>query len=310
MPRRADLVGQIFGKLKVIEKLNEKQDHYCVWLCQCECGNTTKVNTKQLNRGTITNCGCVPKIHAKQGSVAEDLTGRRFGKLRVLYRTENRDGRTCWMCQCDCGNRKPVKARDLKAGKVKSCGCGHHEKGTGIRDLRGRHFGSLTALYPTDRRDEKGSVYWHCRCACGRETEVTADGLAWGNYRSCGCRKEEAQEKISQQLTRIDGTCVEFLEHRKYRSDNKSGFRGVFRLKDGKFRVSIGFKGERYNLGTFDTFEKAVSARLEAEHLIHDGFLKAYYEWKKNAEGDPGWEEKNHLLFDVEKINGNLVIRK
>ena len=97
---------------------------------------------------------------------------------------------------------------------------------------------------------------------------------------------------------------------RKYRSDNKSGFHGVFRKKDGKFRVSIGFKGERYNLGTYDTFEKAVSARLEAEHLIYGGFLKTYYEWKKMAEKNPGWEKDNPLLFEVEKIDGDIVIRQ
>lgn len=29
-----------------------------------------------------------------------------------------------------------------------------------IRDLSGQKFGRLTALYPTEKRDKRGSVYW------------------------------------------------------------------------------------------------------------------------------------------------------
>lgn len=54
---------------------------------------------------------------------AENLTGCRFGRLTVLQRAENRHGRTCWLCRCDCGNTHVAAARDLKAGKVTSCGC-------------------------------------------------------------------------------------------------------------------------------------------------------------------------------------------
>ncbi len=31
-------------------------------------------------RGTVKDCGCIPENSAKRGPVAEDLTGRRFGK--------------------------------------------------------------------------------------------------------------------------------------------------------------------------------------------------------------------------------------
>ena len=29
------------------------------------------------------------------------------------------------------------------------------------QDLTGRQFGLLTAMYPTEQRDKRGSVYWH-----------------------------------------------------------------------------------------------------------------------------------------------------
>lgn len=146
---------------------------------------------------------------------AEDLTGRRFGRLTVIRQLENRNNRTRWLCRCDCGNEKDVAARDLKAGKVKSCGCLRREGNRKKMDISGQHFGRLTALYPTDRRDSHGVVYWVCRCDCGNQTEVPASNLVNGTCKSCGCLKKENQDKIQDRLHHIDGTCVEFLEKRK-----------------------------------------------------------------------------------------------
>lgn len=161
----------------------------------------------------------------------KDLTGERFGKLTVLGKTGGRKNnyvvwRTCWLCRCVCGREKSATAHDLKAGKVKSCGCLTYEYGHNRLDIAGERFGRLTALYPTKKRDARGSVFWHCRCDCGNETDVSAAGLTGGNYLSCGCLKKENQKNISQQLHHVDGTCVEILEKRKHRRDNTSGFRG------------------------------------------------------------------------------------
>ena len=305
-----DLTGKRFGKLTVIKKLSEKEDRYWLWLCQCDCGRFVTVNTKRLTRGTVRDCGCSSQKTARNGPKAEDLTGQRFGNLVVTRRAKNRNGRTCWYCICDCGNEKVVTAHDLKSGSVKSCGCRKYARGKGIRDIAGEKFGRLTALYPTEKRNEKGSVYWHCRCDCGNEVDVTSDGLLWGSYRSCGCWKEEIKEMIPQRLHHVDGTCVEILANRKSRCDNTSGFRGVYMLKNGKYKACIGFKQKRYWLGTYRTFEEAVQVRLEAEDLIHNGFLEAYYEWKDHADLDPQWGREHPLSFQVEKINGDLVIRK
>lgn len=60
---------------------------------------------------------------------AEDLTGREFGFLKVLYRTDDHISRSGqkkvrWMCECMlCGKQKPVNAQDLKRGSAVSCGC-------------------------------------------------------------------------------------------------------------------------------------------------------------------------------------------
>lgn len=303
-----DLTGKRFGHLTVLEKTGQTQDCYRVWRCRCDCGKEVLVNTRRLKNGVVQDCGCIPKETAHRGNIAEDLTGRVFGHLTVLKRTENKGGRTCWLCRCDCGREKAVTARDLKAGKVKSCGCHAHDHEHNRVDLTGQKFGRLLALEPTGRRDRKGSVYWKCLCDCGNEAEVTEDALVQGTSLSCGCLKRENQKEIVNKLHRIDGTCVEILENRKYRKDNTSGFRGVFKMKSGRYRVDIGFKGKRFYLGTFDNYEAAVEARLEAEKLIHEGFLNAYYQWKEKAEKDPVWAKTHPLVFEVGKTDSGLVI--
>lgn len=223
----------------------------------------------------------------------EDLTGQRFGKLTVQKRDKNRKGRVAWICTCDCGGTKTATARDLKAGKIKSCGCLRHTHRGNRVDLAGRRFGRLVCLYPTSRRDGRGSVYWRCRCDCGKETEITAARLIHGNYKSCGCLKQENQQKLGTRLQHVEGTCVEILEKRRHRNDNTSGFRGVFLTKSGTYRVYIGFRGTRFYLGTFQNYEEAVQVRKEAEEKLYKPFLHQFRQWKERADKDPYWAEEN-----------------
>ena len=245
---------------------------------------------------------------ARRGSVAEDLTGQKFGLLTVLYRGENRGGRTCWVCRCICGNIHVTTAHDLKAGKVKSCGCLAHQHAYNTVDLTGKRFGRLVVAEKTDQRNARGSVIWRCKCDCGQEICLSENALVHGNYKSCGCLKREKQKEIYQQLHFVDGTCLELIEKRKSRRDNVSGFRGVFQMKNGSYRVSIGYKRKRYYIGTYKEYEEAVAARLEAEDLIHNGFLKDYQLWKKKADENPEWAEANPFVFDVEKKSGRIEI--
>ena len=56
--------------------------------------------------------------------MAEDLTGRRFGRLVVVSRAPNgKNWKARWNCMCDCGNSSVVCASHLKNGHTQSCGC-------------------------------------------------------------------------------------------------------------------------------------------------------------------------------------------
>lgn len=58
----------------------------------------------------------------------KDETGKKYGKLLVIERVENKGGRAFWKCQCDCGKITIVKGASLRTGLkpragTKSCGC-------------------------------------------------------------------------------------------------------------------------------------------------------------------------------------------
>jgi hypothetical protein len=58
-----------------------------------------------------------------------DLTGERFGRLRVVTRAESdKRGAARWFCRCDCGAGSKfqpviVRADKLRRGETLSCGC-------------------------------------------------------------------------------------------------------------------------------------------------------------------------------------------
>lgn len=53
-----------------------------------------------------------------------NMLGKRFGRLIVLEESQERKwGQVWWRCKCDCGNEKIVAGRDLRFGRVQSCGC-------------------------------------------------------------------------------------------------------------------------------------------------------------------------------------------
>ena len=55
---------------------------------------------------------------------AKDLTGRRFGRLKVVGPAgSDNNHNKLWFCQCDCGRETIVLGHNLKGGRTKSCGC-------------------------------------------------------------------------------------------------------------------------------------------------------------------------------------------
>ena len=123
MSNRVDLTGQRFGKLIADEYIGHGK-----YRCICDCGNQKIVPTGKLNAGEVKSCGCLKNWN---------LVGKRFGRLTVIekaesYNTPSKGNIARYLCQCDCGNIKNVRASSLKSGRTKSCGCLEEESITGI----------------------------------------------------------------------------------------------------------------------------------------------------------------------------------
>lgn len=114
-----DLIGQRFGRLKVVKKTDKRVSNRIVWSCKCDCGNYTEATTSHLCNGHTTSCGC-----AKKGVNRIDISNRRFGRLVAISPTDKRLGHSViWHCQCDCGNTADIASTNLIKGYTKSCGC-------------------------------------------------------------------------------------------------------------------------------------------------------------------------------------------
>ena len=308
--RVTDLIGQRFGLLTVAEDSGLRNGNIILWRCQCDCGGSILAMRRELVSGGVTNCGCVPKQYASKRQV-EDLTGRQFGELTVLRRVENDEsGKVCWLCRCSCGNELVIRALQLKSGKNRSCGCKKHDRSYTKYDLTGQRFGRLTALYFLNKENRVKNSYWHCRCDCGNELDVYTGSLLGGLTQSCGCWNREQSRKMHDHMHYQDDTCVEVLKRCCTDTGrNKSGFRGLFLMNNGKYRASITFQGKHYNLGHYAFFDQAVQARLDAEEVLHKGYIRAFEQYEEKAKADPAWAESNPFFYQVTRTNGSFQVQ-
>lgn len=86
----------------------------------------------------------------------KDISGQKFGRLtvvaladRTLWRGE---GKTAWVCRCDCGQEKILTGYSFTGGGVKSCGCLQRESATVRATKHGHRLkGKSSAAYSSWR---------------------------------------------------------------------------------------------------------------------------------------------------------------
>ncbi len=117
----------------------------------------------------------------------EDLSGKRFGMLTVLYKANDYiqpsgQHKRMWHCKCECGKECDIRAADLKSGNSRSCGCFQQfSRGkSSFEDLTGKTFGQLVVLrrlpnHVTPSGQQR--TMWLCKCSCGNECTVYATQL-------------------------------------------------------------------------------------------------------------------------------------
>lgn len=95
--RPIDLTGKRFGRLIVLERVENSRSGGTVWKCKCDCGNVKICNGERLRCGKLKSCGCLSidtvkknmTKHGKHGSktynIWKGIKQRCYQKNNIGY---------------------------------------------------------------------------------------------------------------------------------------------------------------------------------------------------------------------------------
>lgn len=86
-----------------------------------------------------------------------DMTGEKYGRVKVTsYAGISEDRRALWACECECGVSFITRGKDLRSGKVTSCGCARREhcseRMTAVNTKHGLRYTRLYAVWRDMKR--------------------------------------------------------------------------------------------------------------------------------------------------------------
>lgn len=285
------LVGQTFGRLKVVSFDSVSKNGHTKWLCVCECGKEMVKFATNLRKGHTQSCGCLQKERFQEGLAEWRETfepdaeiGRTYGRITVdsfagWIQPDKREYRiSTWNCTCSCGT-KVVKRREALAD-YSSCGCWFREK---ISESSTKHGMSGTPTHMSWRK-----MLERCYSDSYRDKEYYQDkGITvcekWMTFE--GFYEDMGERPEGMTLDRIDGNLNYTKDNcrwatpsfqsfnRKMNTNNSTGRTGVYRQKDGLYWAGIGVDNEMIVLGRHLSFKKACELREIAE--------LEYYGWNK-----------------------------
>lgn len=308
MGKFIDLTGRTFGRLTVIGQAGYsfkpcgQKEHQ--WLCRCSCGDTEPIIVRgsNLRKGITKSCGCSANRRRYSDHKLVDLTGRKFGKLTVIeqtnhYITKSGKKKVMWLCQCECGRKRSVKAADLSSGNTQSCGKCKCENRYEVKDDYVIGYTNTGDSFIIDKDDFEHVKPFYWSKAKGRcpYIETFKGGKRMLLHRFIiGARKGDIVDHINhdesdsrKQNIRIV-TAMENSINRKIRADNTSGYPGVMQRYNGKWYAEIKVNHKRISLGTFAEKEDAIAARKAAEERYF-----GEYSYSKSISAVPKIEQPN-----------------
>jgi hypothetical protein len=107
MSKAMNLEEKIFSRLTVINRSDNDSHGNTQWLCQCECGEKTKVSGTRLVRGIIRSCGCLRDDTTVKNNTTHGKKGTRI--YRIWLNMKNR-----------CNNTKNVR-KDYRGRGISIC---------------------------------------------------------------------------------------------------------------------------------------------------------------------------------------------
>ncbi len=214
----------------------------------------------------------------------EDVTGRRFEKLVVIKRIENKDNRPYFLCQCDCGKTTEVSTQNLKGGNVRSCGC--LKKSESIKNMIGKVFSRITVISDAGLIGNKSKIQaFNCECSCGNKKIIRGSDLRSGSTTSCGCwRNEKALENISgvNNTLKDPKTANAMKVYIGNYSDGDLTFEQFMDLSQGNCVYCNAPPGNNYN--TFKTTKNSAQSSIENGNFNYNGLDRVNANFPHNFE--------------------------
>ncbi len=219
-----------------------------------------------------------------------DIVGQKFGRLTATeydgYYDLTGSGRKkhWYSCECECGNRYLARRDHLLEGRVKSCGSCRKivDEGEWFRYItsNGESFIFDKEDYDaacsyswciTDQsakgkkqryviaRGKEGRNILFSRTIMGAEENHTIDHINGDTLDNRRCNLRLADIAENSRNTRL-------------RSDNSTGFKGVGKLPNGKYRAYIGVENRFIALGVYSSPDEAARAYDKAARLYFGEF--------------------------------------
>lgn len=177
-----DRVGQRFGELVILKRVENHPTMGIMFLCRCDCGNEKVISRVAIVSHGQRNCGC------KLGGFV-DLTGKKFNRWTVLTMFRDENNNIKWISECECGNIGIHSSYELTSGSSKSCGCYDYERKLQFECLEGKKFGRWIVI--SDKRNKNGERETICQCECGTIKPVDVGNLKKSISKYCECYRVE-----------------------------------------------------------------------------------------------------------------------
>ena len=93
MPALKDITGQRFGRLVVLSRQGSDKHKKALWLCQCDCGNTTVAGGSSMLCGNTSSCGCIHKEQLIERNSSHGLckTSEYYSWANMVDRCTNKN---------------------------------------------------------------------------------------------------------------------------------------------------------------------------------------------------------------------------
>ncbi len=211
------------------------------------------------------------------------MIGKRFGRLLVIADEgsfhSKKHTEALWRCRCDCGNECLVLGGNLRSGHTTSCGqcmvtyedCGEYIKGI---DSNGKEF-----IFDRDDFEVVKNRSWHVAKSGYVESGSHSGATRLHQFlmkppRGCVVDHINGKRDDCRRSNMRIATNQENVFNARLSKANTSGYKGVVRVRNGKYSARIEKDGKHMYLGTYSDPIEAARAYDKAARFYFGEFAK------------------------------------